>query len=206
MQTEINFRKDARKMRELQRLRDEAHTETNKADKEREGLKLRCIELQKRNKEIQEVNGKLDSEEENKRKDIRADFDKAIKEFKAKVKGDVSEEDLKKRNTALRDDLQKLMDENKKNSEELEKKIKEKQKTSEAVQEKIKTMMHTRFEEILTESTNEKKLQIELIQKESELTNQIKMYETNFDQLNESIKKSGSVFSQFKKELRKVFL
>ncbi len=192
-------------MREAQKERDEAYAESTRAEKERETLKLRCMELQKRNKEFQDINGRLDKEEENKRKEIRADFEKAIKDFKAKVSGEVNEDELKAKNAALKAEMQKIMEDNKKHTEELEQKIKEKQKNSEAVQEKLKAMMQSKFEELLADSTKEKKTQIELVQKEQELKAQISMYETNFEQLDDSIKKSGSVFSQFKKELKKVW-
>nr|CAI84885.1 Hypothetical 06 [Nyctotherus ovalis] len=64
-------------------------------------------------------------------------------------------------------------------------------------------MIQSKFEEALSESTKEKKEYIRLAQKEQELTAQISMYENNFDRLNDSIRKSGSVFSQFKRELKK---
>ena len=191
-------------MREAQKERDESHNEAAKLDKEKENLRARCLDLQKRNKEFQDVNVKLDPEEDTKRKEIRADFEKAIKEFKAKVSGEVNEEDLKKKNTELKAEMQKIMEDNKKHTEELEQKIKEKQKNSEAVQEKLKVMMQAKFDELLSDSTKEKKIQLELMQKEQELKTQISMYETNFEQLEESIKKSSSVFSQFRKEIRKV--
>ena len=149
------------------------------------------------------MNGKLDGEEAKKREDIRADFDKAVREFKQKVSGEVNEEALKKKNEELKGEMQKMVEENKKKSEEIEQKIKEKQKSSEGVQEKLKNMMQSKLEELLSDSTREKKAQIELIQKEQELKAQIQMYESNFDQLNDSIKKSGKVFSQLKKEIKK---
>jgi hypothetical protein len=144
------------------------------------------------------------AEEEKRRKEIRADFDKAVKELKEKVSKDMNEEELKKKNVELKAEMQKMMDENKKKSEEIELKIKEKQKNSEVVQERLKTMMQTKLETLLTDSTKEKQRQIELMQKEQELKAQITMYDSNFDQLDDSIKKSGKVFSQLKKEIKKV--
>ncbi|MDR3582147.1 MAG: TetR/AcrR family transcriptional regulator C-terminal domain-containing protein [Candidatus Pacebacteria bacterium] len=129
-----------------------------------------------------------------------------MKEFKQKVAGEVNEAELKKKNEELKAEMQTLMEDNKKNSEEIEVKIKEKQKSSEAVQEKLKTMMQTRFEELISDSTKEKKTQIELLQKEQEMKAQIQMYESNFDQLNDSLRKSGQVFSRLKKELKKVLV
>lgn len=116
----------------------------------------------------------------------------------------MNEEELKKKNVELKAEMQKMMDENKKKSEEIELKIKEKQKNSEVVQERLKTMMQTKLEALLTDSTKEKQRQIELMQKEQELKAQITMYDSNFDQLDDSIKKSGKVFSQLKKEIKKV--
>ena len=146
----------------------------------------------------------MDAEEETKRKDIRADFEKAVKEFKAKVSGEMNEEELKKKNLELKAELQKIMDDNKKRSEEIEQKIKEKQKSTETVQERLKAMMQSKLEELMSDSASEKKKQIDLMQKEQEMKAQIQMYESNFDQLNDSLKKSGKVFSQLKKELKKV--
>ena len=146
----------------------------------------------------------MDAEEETKRKDIRADFEKAVKEFKAKVSGEMNEEELKKKNLELKAELQKIMDDNKKRSEEIEQKIKEKQKSTETVQERLKAMMQSKLEELMSDSASEKKKQIDLMQKEQEMKAQIQMNESNFDQLNDSLKKSGKVFSQLKKELKKV--
>lgn len=116
----------------------------------------------------------------------------------------MNEEELKKKNAELKGEMQKIMEDNKKKSEELEQRIKEKQKTSEAVQEKLKALMQSKFEELLSDSAKEKKSQVELMQREQEIQAQIRMYEDNFDQLEDSMKKSGKVFSQLKKELKKV--
>eukprot|EP00826_Nyctotherus_ovalis_P060739 TRINITY_DN8554_c0_g7_i5.p2 TRINITY_DN8554_c0_g7~~TRINITY_DN8554_c0_g7_i5.p2 ORF type:complete len:167 (+),score=97.70 TRINITY_DN8554_c0_g7_i5:354-854(+) len=162
------------------------------------------MELQKNNKELKDVIDKMEKEEVDKRKSITDEFEAAVKKFKVKASEEMNEEELKKKNEELKAEMQQIMDDNKKNTEELEQKIKEKQKNSEAVQEKFKAMIQSKFEEALSESTKEKKEYIRLAQKEQELTAQISMYENNFDQLNDSIRKSGSVFSQFKRELKKV--
>eukprot|EP00826_Nyctotherus_ovalis_P060738 TRINITY_DN8554_c0_g7_i4.p2 TRINITY_DN8554_c0_g7~~TRINITY_DN8554_c0_g7_i4.p2 ORF type:complete len:219 (+),score=124.83 TRINITY_DN8554_c0_g7_i4:354-1010(+) len=161
------------------------------------------MELQKNNKELKDVIDKMEKEEVDKRKSITDEFEAAVKKFKVKASEEMNEEELKKKNEELKAEMQQIMDDNKKNTEELEQKIKEKQKNSEAVQEKFKAMIQSKFEEALSESTKEKKEYIRLAQKEQELTAQISMYENNFDQLNDSIRKSGSVFSQFKRELKK---
>ena len=143
-------------------------------------------------------------DEVKKRKEIREDFDKAVGDLKKKVEGESNEEELKKTNAELKAEMQKVMDENKKKTEEIEQKIKDKQKSSEEVQERLKTMMQTKLEQLLSDSTKEKQTQISLIQKETELKAQIQMYSSNFDQLEDSIKKSGKVFAQLKRELKKV--
>lgn len=116
----------------------------------------------------------------------------------------MNEEELKKRNDELKAELQKIMDENKKKNEEIETRIKEKQKGSENVEEKLKSMMQTKLDQLLSDSTKEKKKQMELMQKEQELKLQIQTYEKNFDQLDDSIKKSTKVFSNIKREIKKV--
>ena len=146
------------------------------------------------------------TEEEKRRKESRADFDKALTDFRAKATKEVNEEELKKRNAELRAEMQGLMEENKKKSEEIEEKIKEKQKSSEQVQERLKTMMQTKLDQLLTESTKEKTIQIALMQKEQEIKTQIQLYANNFDELDESLKKSGKVFSQLKREIKKAHI
>ena len=156
------------------------------------------------NNHEQEISLKLEPEEETKRKEIRVDFDKAVNEFRQKMSSETTEEQLKKRNDELKAEMQKVIDDNKKKSEEIEQRIQEKQKSTDNVQEKLKTMMQSKLEQLLTDSTNEKKHQIELLQKEQEIKAQIQMYSNNFDQLDDSLKKSTKVFSQLKKELKKV--
>lgn len=186
------------------REKDEANFETNKAEKDREVLKVNCMEYQKNNKELEETLKKMEEEEKEKRTSIATEFETAIKKFKQKASDELNEEELKKKNEELKAEMNGIMEDNKKHTEELEQRIKEKQKNSEAVQEKFQAMIQSKFEEALGESTKEKKEFIKLSQKEQELTAQINMYENNFDQLNDSIRKSGNVFSQFKRELKKV--
>ncbi len=143
-------------------------------------------------------------EEEKRRKDARADFDKALTEFREKATKEVNEEELKKKNAELRAEMQNLMEENKKKSEEIDEKIKERQKNSEQIQDRLKTMMQSRIDQMLTESTKEKTAQITLMQKEQELKAQIQLYAKNFDELDDSLKKSGKVFTQLKREIKKV--
>jgi hypothetical protein len=143
-------------------------------------------------------------EEEKRRKDARADFDKALTEFREKATKEVNEEELKKKNAELRAEMQNLMEENKKKSEEIDEKIKERQKNSEQIQDRLKTMMQSRIDQMLTESTKEKTAQITLMQKEQELKAQIQLYAKNFDELDDSLKKSGKVFAQLKREIKKV--
>ena len=146
---------------------------------------------------------KVVAEEEKRRKDARVDFDKAISEFREKANKEINEEELKKKNAELRAEMQTLMEENKKKSEEIDEKIKERQKNSEQVQERLKTMMQGKIDQMLAESTKEKTTQITLLQQEQELKAQIQLYAKNFDELDDSIKKSGKVFTQLKREIKK---
>jgi len=146
----------------------------------------------------------MEEEEKAKRKTIADEFEAVVNKVKQKAADDMNEEELKKKNQELKAEMQMIMDDNKKRTEEFEERIKENQKNSEAAQIKFKLMMQEKFEKALGESRKENKEHIQLVQKQQELVAQIRMYEDNFDQFNDSIRKSANVFPQFKRELKKV--
>ena len=203
-EAEMEYKKVSKMANEAQKERDEMNFEANKTEKEKENMKHRCVEYQNQIKKIKDVLAGLAPEEERQRKEIKDNFDKAIKDFKEKMRGEVSEEELKKKNDELKAEGERIMEENKQHTAEIEKRIQEKQKNSEAAQERFKAMIQGKFEEAMSASAKEKKTFIELTQKEQQVTAEISMYENNFESINDSIRKSGSVFGQFKKELKKV--
>ena len=76
--------------------------------------------IQKRNKEIGEINKKLKVEEEVQRKRIKEDFERAVTELKKKVAEEYDEVELTRKNAELKSEMQNIMDGNKKHTQELE--------------------------------------------------------------------------------------
>uniref|UniRef100_UPI00358EEF55 alpha-taxilin-like n=1 Tax=Myxine glutinosa TaxID=7769 RepID=UPI00358EEF55 len=200
---------------QLVKERDHLQTEHSRAVLARSKLESLCRELQRHNRTLKEENVVRAREEEEKRREVTANFQTTLAEIQAQmVQHNERNTKLKQENIDLAEKLKNIVEQYELREEHVDKVFRHKDLQQQLMDAKLqqatdllkaKADQHGKEKEVMLKEVVASQRKCELMkQQEVQLKQQLSLYTEKFEEFQSTLSKSNEVFNTFRQEMEKM--